>query len=133
MTVRVTGFGKAVKIAFEEVFVRIEVPYQNPQSITSRKETGAFSACAISCAFSLMLALRVRTVRMASDKLFCLPGRVSLSRPLEAHDAQLFAVESLLAGHRSLECIPGGNPLGSGLGLGPRDMSSPSPSFSKGS
>lgn len=76
-----------------------------------------------------MLALRVLTVRMASDKLFCLPCRVSLSRPFEAHDAQLFAVESLRAGQRSLECSPGGRPWGSGRGLGPRDMSSPSPSL----
>jgi hypothetical protein len=31
-TVRVTGFGSAVKMALEEVFVRIEVPYQKAQS-----------------------------------------------------------------------------------------------------
>jgi hypothetical protein len=31
-TVRVTGFGSAVKMALEEVFVRIEVPYQKTQS-----------------------------------------------------------------------------------------------------
>lgn len=74
-----------------------------------------------------MLALRVLTVRIASDKLFCLPCRLSLSRPLEAHDAQLFAVESLRVGQRSLECSPGGRPLFRGRGLGPRDMSSPSP------
>lgn len=30
--VSVTGFGKAVKMALEEVFVRIEVPYQKAQS-----------------------------------------------------------------------------------------------------
>lgn len=28
--VRVTGRGRAVKMAFEDVFVRIEVPYQSP-------------------------------------------------------------------------------------------------------
>jgi hypothetical protein len=33
MTVKVTGFGSAVKIALEEVFVRIDVPYQKAQSI----------------------------------------------------------------------------------------------------
>lgn len=135
MTVKVTGLGRAVRMALEEVLVRIEVPYQNPQSMTNFKDTGAFKAWAISCAFSLMLALRVLTVLMASDKLFCLPGRVSLNLPFEAHEAQLFAVESLLAGHLSLECSPGGRPFGSGRGLGPRDMSSPSstPSCSKGS
>lgn len=30
--VKVTGFGRAVKMALEEAFVRIEVPYQKAQS-----------------------------------------------------------------------------------------------------
>ena len=33
MTVRVTGIGSAVKIAFEDVFERIEVAYQTQHSI----------------------------------------------------------------------------------------------------
>lgn len=33
ITVKVTGFGNAVRIAFEEVFVRIDVAYQTPHRI----------------------------------------------------------------------------------------------------
>jgi hypothetical protein len=33
MTVRVTGFGRAVRMALEEVLERMEVMYQRPQSI----------------------------------------------------------------------------------------------------
>ena len=33
MIVNVTGLGRAVKMAFDDVFVRIEVAYQKPQSI----------------------------------------------------------------------------------------------------
>ena len=36
-------------------------------------DTGAFSASAISCAFWLTLAFRVRIVLKASLRLFCLP------------------------------------------------------------
>jgi hypothetical protein len=32
-TVRVTGFGRAVNMALEEVFVRMDVPYQKAHSI----------------------------------------------------------------------------------------------------
>ena len=34
-TVRVTGFGRAVRMAFEDVFEKIDVIYQMPQSIFS--------------------------------------------------------------------------------------------------
>lgn len=35
--VKVMGFGRAVKMAFEEVFVRIDVAYQMPQSDFKRE------------------------------------------------------------------------------------------------
>ena len=83
---------------------------------TSLRDTGALSDSAISCAFSLMLALRVRTVRIASLKLFCLPCLPPPGVPF-AHALQLCAPDFFLAGHRSLECSPLGNPTGSGFGV----------------
>lgn len=87
--------------------------------------TGAFSESAISCAFSLILILRVLTVWIASLRLFCLLCRVPLALPL-AELLHCSALEFFRAGHRSLECNPWGNPLGRGLGDGPRDISSSS-------
>lgn len=90
MSVRVAGFGKAIKIVFEEVFVRAEERYQIMQSVyvhqhtvksgngnwrptISFGDTGAFRAPAISWAFALTLPFRERMVLNASVKLFCLP------------------------------------------------------------
>ena len=113
--VSVTGFFRAVKMALDDAFVMIEVVYHTPQSITSFQLTGAFSDSAISCAFSLILAFRPRTVLIASVKLFCLPCLVFPGAPFE-YEFQLFAFEALLAGHRSLECMPCGRPFGRGFG-----------------
>jgi hypothetical protein len=114
--VNVTGFFNAVRMALDEAFVMIEVVYHTPQSMTSFQLTGAFSDSAISCAFSLMLALRPRTVFIASVKLFCRPCLIFPGAPLE-YWFQLLAFDALLAGHRSLECKPCGRPLGNGFGL----------------
>ena len=103
--VSVTGFRNAVKMALDDALVMIDVVYQTPQSMTSFQLTGAFSDSAISCAFSLTLALRPRTVFIASLKLFCLPCRVFPGVPFD-HEFQLFALDTFRAGHRSLECMP---------------------------
>jgi len=118
--VKVTGFFNAVKMALDDAFVMIEVVYQTPQSMMSFQLTGAFSDSAISCAFSLMLAFRVRTVWIASLKLFCRPCLIFPGAPFD----QLLAFDALLAGQRSLECRPCGRPLGKGLGVPSRDKSS---------
>ena len=129
MIVSVTGFGNAVRIAFEEVFVRIDAANQVQQSITSLYDTGAFKESAISCAFSLILAFLALTVRIASLRLFCLPCLPPLAAPF-AHETQSLGFDSFLSGHRSLECIPAGSPFINGCGLGPRDMSSIASSLS---
>lgn len=111
MTVSVIGRGKAVRMDFDDVLVKIEVAYQNPQStfcpyqscvlsshpITPRSihttsfiDTGAFSDSAISCPVSLILIFRVRTVLIASPRLFC--AACLFGVPLKApfvHDVQL--------------------------------------------
>ena len=119
--VKVTGFFNAVKIALDDAFVMIEVVYHTPQSMMSFQLTGALSDSAISCAFSLMLAFRPRTVWIASLKLFCRPCRIF---PGVICEFQLLAFDALLAGQRSLECRPCGRPLGKGLGVPSRDKSS---------
>ena len=119
--VKVTGFFNAVKIALDDAFVMIEVVYHTPQSMMSFQLTGALSDSAISCAFSLMLAFRPRTVWIASLKLFCRPCRIF---PGVICEFQLLAFDALLAGQRSLECRPCGRPLGKGLGVPSRDRSS---------
>lgn len=130
MIVRVTGFGKAVKMALDEVLVKIDVAYQNPQRTTSRKDTGALSDSAISRALSLTLAFLVLTVLIASLKLFCRDFLPPPSLPFAQDDQVLLAGSLCLrAGHRSLECSPGGSPLYRGFGLGPREIVS-SPSLS---
>lgn len=121
--VKVTGFFSAVKIALDDAFVMIEVVYQTPQSMMSFQLTGALSDSAISCAFSLMLAFRPRTVWMASLKLFCRPCLIFPGVPFD-RGFQLFAFDALLAGQRSLECRPCGRPLGNGLGVPSRETSS---------
>jgi hypothetical protein len=90
MSVRVAGFGNAIKMVFEEVFVRAEEKYQIMQSVYDHQhtvklgdgnwmptisfgDTGAFRAPAISWALALTLPFRERMVRNASVKLFCLP------------------------------------------------------------
>lgn len=95
---------------------------------TSLRDTGALSDSAISCAFWLMLAFRVLTVLIASPRLFCRLGLVPPSFPFAAHEAQLLNDVSFRGGQRSLECRPGGRPLGSGRGLGPREIPSSSSS-----
>lgn len=74
----------------------------------SLPDTGALRASAISCAFWLTLPFLVRTVRIASLKLFCLPCRLGV------HPFMLR--ESLRACHRSLLCRWFGNPSGCGIG-----------------
>lgn len=155
MIVKVTGMGNDVKMALDEVFVMIEVMYQKAhrpyKSVYQRRfaatdplwytpttnfiDTGALSDSAISCTFSLMLAPRPRvlTVLMASLKLFCRPCLVFAPVLPGTYASQPFsslelASRLLRAGHRSLECSPGGSPLGRGRGLGPREMSSASSS-----
>ena len=103
--VKVTGLGNAVKIAFEDVLVKIDVEYQNVHSMINLQLTGAFKLSAISCPVSLMLILRVRTVLIASVRLFCLPCLPLCAEPL-AQEFQLAAFDARLAGHRSLECRP---------------------------
>lgn len=127
--VSVTGFLSAVKIALDDAFVMMEVVYHTPQSMTSFQLTGALSDSAISCAFSLMLAFRPRTVFIASVKLFCLPCLVFPGAPFE-YEFQLFAFDALLAGHRSLECIPCGSPFGNGLCVSSLEKSSDASSAS---
>lgn len=117
-TVKVTGFGSAVRMALDDVLERIEVAYQTPQRITSFGETGALSASAISCAFWLTLAFLVLTVRMASLKLFCLPCLGPLLIPPLTH-ALPFCPEPRLACHRSFEC----NVVKTGRGPGLGDLS----------
>lgn len=89
ISVRVAGFGKAIRIDFEEVFVRALEKYQMMQRIyilladiylcswgshtINLGDTGAFNAPPISCTFALILPLLVRNVLKASLKLFCLP------------------------------------------------------------
>ena len=128
MIVRVMGFGRAVRIAFEDVFVRMDAENQAQHSPTSLYDTGAFNDSAISCAFSLMLAFLPLTVRMASVKLFCLPCLAPLAIPF-AQELQVLGFDSFLNGQRALECMPIGNPFIRGAGLGPRDMSSTAFSF----
>ena len=88
---------------------------------TSLKLTGAFNESAISCAFSLMLIFLVRTVWIASVKLFC---RACFDPDAWPHELHCNAFEPFFAGHRSLECKPFGKPLGSGFGVPLREMSS---------
>lgn len=87
--VRVIGLGKALRMVFEEVLVRAELKYQirqstyygcqlvhvsMPKSPTEiLRDTGALSASAISCAFSLTLALLIRMFLKALLILLCLP------------------------------------------------------------
>ncbi len=90
MSVRVAGFGKAIKMVFEDVFVRAEARYQTMQSVydyqhtaksgdgnwrltISFGDTGAFRAPAISWALAVTLPFLERMVLNASVKLFCLP------------------------------------------------------------
>lgn len=127
MSVRVAGFGKAIRMVFEEVFVNAEERYQKTQSIYRLSaefrimdggrptinfgDTGAFNACAISWAFSLTLPFRVRIVLKASPKLFCLP----CPRPLGLYDVflpvQVDGSGSLLDCHRSIGGVPFNVPL----------------------
>lgn len=91
-SVRVAGILKALRIDFDDVFVSADDVYQSRHRIcekvsllanqfylkyfahtTSFGEMGAFNASAISWAFWLKLPLRVRIVRIASLRLFCLP------------------------------------------------------------
>lgn len=151
MTVRVTGRLRAVKMALDEVLVRMDVAYQRPQRSSNENQhayvylwcssrggvrtisfrlTGAFNESAISCAFSLTLILRDRTVCMASLRLFCRPCLPPLALPF-AQELHCIALAFFFAGHLSLECNPCGSPFGKGLGDGPRDMSCSS-SSSKG-
>lgn len=130
--VSVIGFGRAVKMAFEDVFERIDDANHIQHNPTSLYDTGAFKESAISCAFSLILAFLVLTVRIASLKLFCLPCLPPLALPF-AQAVQLFGFDSFLRGHRSLECMPAGRPFIKGCGLGPLDMSSTASSFSRNS
>lgn len=172
MMVKVTGMGREVKMALDEVLVMMDVMYQKAQRpcaaelsaqvrdttrrdymsslslsrslfdhgrsgvegrigyapTTSFMDTGAFSDSAISCTFSWMLAPRPRvlTVLIASLKLFCLPCLVFVPAVMPAPplgSSRELVSRDLRAGHRSLECSPGGRPLGSGRGLGPREMS----------
>ena len=87
--VRVIGLGKALRMVFEEVLVRAELKYQirqstwygcqlvhvpMPKSPTEiLRDTGALSASAISCAFSLTLALLIRMFLKALLILLCRP------------------------------------------------------------
>lgn len=87
--VRVIGLGKALRMVFEEVLVRAELKYQirqstwygcqlvhvsMPKSPTEiLRDTGALSASAISCAFSLTLVLLIRMLLKALLILLCLP------------------------------------------------------------
>ena len=99
--VSVAGFGKALRIDLEEVFVSAEVIYHTMQNACSESvtvflrmsrsllltislyETGALSASANSCAFSLTLPCLVRILCSASLTLLlcrCVctpPGRAS--------------------------------------------------------
>jgi len=87
--VSVAGLGKALRIDFEDVFVRALDMYQTMQRIYEQVhqhwssvmeelrtinlgETGAFKASDISCTLALTLPFRVRIVLNASLKLFCL-------------------------------------------------------------
>jgi hypothetical protein len=121
--VSVIGFGKAVRMAFEDVFVKIDAANQVQHNPTRRYDTGAFNDSAISCAFSLILAFLILTVRIASLRLFCRPCLVPPALPF-AQAAQPPGFDSFLNGHLSLECRPTGSPFMRGFGLGPRDMSS---------
>lgn len=87
--VRVIGLGKALRMVFEEVLVRAELKYQIrqstwygcqlvhvsiPKSPTEiLRDTGALSASAISCAFSLTLAFLSRICLKALPILLCRP------------------------------------------------------------
>lgn len=67
-----------------------------------------------------MLAFLVRTVRIASLKLFCRPCLVPIAPagdPLRCAQA----ARELRTGHRSLECNPAGSPFNSGFGVLSRD------------
>lgn len=73
MMVRVTGFGKVLRMIPADVFATTETAYQIQHISTSCGLTGAFSASAISCAPWLRLALLpLLMFRMASLKLLCL-------------------------------------------------------------
>lgn len=90
MTVRVIGWGKALRIVLEDVFVSAELMYQTRQrtwafhqrvlcrhcagEVTmSFTETGAFKASAISAALAVTLPFLVLIVLIASLMLFCRP------------------------------------------------------------
>jgi hypothetical protein len=128
--VSVAGLGKALRMAFEEVFVRALDRYHIMQRIYSINqygilywkevsrtinlgETGAFNAPATSCTLALTLALLVRIVLKASLKLFCL-----LCSPVFpfAH-AGPFNALFLLGCHRGSETGPPMNPLLEEMGL----------------
>ncbi|KAI5296850.1 hypothetical protein KEM56_005289, partial [Ascosphaera pollenicola] len=60
ISVSVMGRSSALRIDLDEVFVSADVMYHTTHSPISLYDTGAFSASAISCAFLLTLAVRVR-------------------------------------------------------------------------
>jgi hypothetical protein len=117
MSVRVAGFGKAIKMLFEEVLVRADERYQIMQSVYDHQhtvkfggddwgrtisfgDTGAFKAPAISCAFALTLPFRERMVLNASVKLFCLPCTLPVGW-YAALPVQDVGIGSLRVCHRS--------------------------------
>jgi hypothetical protein len=131
--VRVAGFGKALRMAFEEVLVRALDIYQMMQSIyilnqhlylyceeglrtINLGETGAFKASPISCTLAVTLAFLVLIVLKASLKLFCLLCLPPvLGVPLFHPDP--LSILSLLDCHLSPEDEPLGIPLLAFVGL----------------
>ena len=97
---------------------------------TSFIDTGAFSESATSCAVSEILILRVRTVLIASLKLFCLPCLVPLPSAPFAKALHRCILELFRPGHRSLEWSPLGRPCSSGFGVRSRGISDMSSSAS---
>lgn len=81
MRVNVAGILKALRMDFDDVFVRADDVYHIKQRMTSFGDTGARSASAISWAFWLMLPFLARIVRNASPRLFWRPW----VRPDEDH------------------------------------------------
>lgn len=102
MSVSVTGFGRAVRIALEEVLENIDTAYHTMHRRMSVGDNGAFNASAISCALWLTLARLVRIVRIASPKLFCLPCPrcCCIGAPLFVHRAI-----SLFGSHLTFELL----------------------------
>ena len=102
--VRVTGWGKALRMDFEEVFVSAEVMYHVIQRPINFQDMGALRASANSCAFSLTLPCLLRNLASASLTLrldlcpYGAVGRCVSGRWLDRRLGHLYSIGFASAG-----------------------------------